>query len=313
MGLCLSHGWRSSFTDPQFFIASVQSFQLVKPLAITKRFIAPGSVSPVCTSAGGGRVTTRSVCAVVVTYHPTTEMMENLPSVLAQVDGLVVVDNGSNPNELDPLRKATQAQGVHLIENGENLGIAEALNQGIRWASGEGFPWIILFDQDSKITVGFIEQMFASWTSHPEQARVCSIHPRYVHPETGLEQRVRRAPDGGPIISITSGALMPTWIFDKIGGFASEYFIDWVDIEYSYRIRAAGFPGCRLEKGRTAPLRWPSQAIFFSGVSFQAGSSQRDPLVLHESESESRYIGNTFAYFHGVDIEVHVRIPKGDD
>jgi len=185
-------------------------------------------------------VTTRSVCAVMVTYHPTATMLENFPSVLAQVDGLVVVDNGSNPDELDPLRAAIQAQGARLIENGENLGIAEALNQGIRWANSQGFPWVILFDQDSTITDGFVDQMFASWESHPDQARVCSIHPRYVHPETGLERRVRRAPDGGPIISITSGALMPIWIFDKIGGFASEYFIDWVDIEYSYRIRAAG-------------------------------------------------------------------------
>jgi rhamnosyltransferase len=34
---------------------------------------------------------------------------------------------------------------------------------------------------------------------------------------------------------------MPTWIFDKIGLFASEYFIDCVDFEYCYRIRAAGY------------------------------------------------------------------------
>ena len=40
---------------------------------------------------------------------------------------------------------------------------------------------------------------------------------------------------------MTSGALMPTWIFDKLGRFASEYFIDQVDIEYCYRIRAAGY------------------------------------------------------------------------
>jgi rhamnosyltransferase len=186
-------------------------------------------------------VTTDSVCAVIVTYHPTAMMLENLPAILAQVDGLIVVDNGSNEDELDLLRVATQAEGAHLIENGENRGIAEALNQGIHWASSEGFPWVILFDQDSRITDGFIDQMFASWKSHPDQARVCSIHPRYVHPETGLERRVKRAPDGGPIISITSGALMPIWIFDKIGGFASEFFIDWVDIEYSYRIRAEGF------------------------------------------------------------------------
>lgn len=34
---------------------------------------------------------------------------------------------------------------------------------------------------------------------------------------------------------------MPAWIFDKVGWFASEYFIDLVDWEYSFRVRKAGF------------------------------------------------------------------------
>jgi rhamnosyltransferase len=177
----------------------------------------------------------------MVSYHPSAEMLESIAMIMEQLPRLVVVDNGSNPGELNLLRKAIQLPGVHLIENGKNLGIAEALNQGVRWAISEGYPWVILFDQDSRITDGFMDRMFATLESHPEHERVGSIHPRYIHPDTGLEKPVSRATDGGPITSITSGALMPAWIFERIGGFASEYFIDWVDIEFSYRIRAAGF------------------------------------------------------------------------
>jgi rhamnosyltransferase len=186
-------------------------------------------------------MTAQCVCAVIVTYHPTEEMMKNLPSVSKQVDRVVIVDNGSNANELQPLRAGCQDARFHLIENGKNLGIAEALNQGVRWARSEGYSWILFFDQDSKITPGFVEQMFATWQSHPQRERLGSIHPRYVHPDTGVEPMVRRAPDGGPVISLTSGALMPSWIFDKIGLFASEYFMDMVDYEYSFRIRAYGY------------------------------------------------------------------------
>ena len=186
-------------------------------------------------------MTAHSVCAVIVTYHPSARMLENMSNVLAQVQGLVVVDNGSNADELDPLRLASQTLGFHLIENGENLGIAEALNQGVRWAKSKDYPWVILFDQDSRITDGFIHQMLIAWESHPDRDRVGSVHPRYVMPDTGVEPVVRRASDGGPVTSMTSGALMPTWIFDKIGLFASEYFIDLVDCEYSLRIRAAGY------------------------------------------------------------------------
>lgn len=187
------------------------------------------------------KMTVQMVCAVVVSYHPTPPMLENLLNVLGQVDGLVVVDNGSDPGELAHLQEASTALSFQLIENPDNLGIAEALNQGVRWAMSHEYPWVILLDQDSKITDGFIRQLFAAWKAHPERDRICSIHPRYVNPATGAEPPWRRARDGSPITSITSGALMPTWVFQKLGWFSSEYFIDSVDVEYSYRIRAKGY------------------------------------------------------------------------
>jgi rhamnosyltransferase len=151
------------------------------------------------------------------------------------------VDNGSTAEELIPLRASRDQLNFRLIENKENLGIAEALNQGVRWAKGQTYPWVILFDQDSKITEGFVSLMLAAWAVHPRRKQLGSIHPRYVNPATGKEPIVLRAKDGGPVISLTSGALMPAWIFDRAGWFASEFFIDEVDREYSYRIRAAGY------------------------------------------------------------------------
>lgn len=184
---------------------------------------------------------TRSVCAVIVTYHPDKATLETISDVLAQVRTLVVVDNGSDANEVHALRAARQNQRFHLIENRQNLGIAEALNQGVRWAKNEGYSWVILFDQDSKITGGFIRHMFAAWESHPERERVGSIHPRYADPDTGIEVSIPRAIDDSLVLPMTSGSLMPLWIFDTLGWFASEYFIDLVDWEYCFRIRAAGF------------------------------------------------------------------------
>jgi rhamnosyltransferase len=183
----------------------------------------------------------QSVCAVLVTFHPSGRMIEDISGVLAQVSGMVVVDNGSNGITRKRLRSASHAKGFQLIENEENVGLAEALNQGVRWAKSQGYPWVILFDQDSRLTNSFITEMRRTWESHPERDRVASIHPRYLDPQAGTEPLVRRASDGGPVLSITSGALMPAWIFDKIGWFASEYFIDCVDFEYCFRIRALGY------------------------------------------------------------------------
>ncbi len=215
-------------------------------------------------------MTAQSVCAVVVTYHPSGSTLEKLSKILAQVHAMVVVDNGSNADEIGPIRTASQSLGYQLIENRENLGIAEALNQGVRWARSKGYSWVILFDQDSTITDGFIAHMFAAWESHRDRERVASIHPKYVDPETGNEPRVRRAKDGGPVVSITSGQLLPSWIFDKIGYFASEYFIDCVDFEYCFRIRAAGY---LVADSRDAVLLHAAgharRALRFLGFSFR--------------------------------------------
>lgn len=189
----------------------------------------------------GSEVSSRSVCAAIVSFHPGTRILETISEVLAQAQALVVIDNGSSLSELHFLREASRALGFHLIENGENLGIAEGLNQGARWAKSKNYSCIIFFDQDSKITDGLIEQLFVTWNFHPQRERIASIHPKYINPDTGAEPFVRRARDGGPVVSMTSGALMPSWIFDKIGWFASEYFIDCVDFEYCFRIRAAGY------------------------------------------------------------------------
>lgn len=182
-----------------------------------------------------------SVCAVIVTYHPGGEVLKNIKNELDQVQGLVVVDNGSRPEELSPLREASKIRGFHLIDNAKNLGIANALNQGIFWAKHKGYHWVLLFDQDSEITPGFVDLMFGAWTAHLNPERVAAIHPRYLDPKTGVEVHIPRGPDGSPIFPMTSGTLMPVWIFDKIGWFASEYFVDLVDWEYCFRIRSAGF------------------------------------------------------------------------
>jgi len=182
-----------------------------------------------------------SVCAVLITYHPNAAMIENLRHLLAQVQGLVVVDNGSNADELNALRTTSRNLKFHLIENGDNLGIAEGLNQGVRWARSQDYHWVLLLDQDSRMRDRFVQAMFETWLSHPKRDEIACIHPRYMHPELGCRPLAPRALDGSLLWCMTSGSLMPTWIFDKIGWFASEFFIDWVDIEYCFRIRKAKY------------------------------------------------------------------------
>jgi rhamnosyltransferase len=181
------------------------------------------------------------VGAIVVTFHPRTEYLENLAKIRDQVDLLIVVDNGSNDEELAQLRLASMGPGFKLIENGDNLGIATALNLGIREAQKSCCRWVALFDQDSVVTSGFINTMIAEFQTYSEQRRILQIVPRYLDPVTGSERTVSTFGDGGVFLTITSGSLFSMEAFEKCGFFQEDLFIYCVDDDYSLRIRKNGF------------------------------------------------------------------------
>jgi hypothetical protein len=68
--------------------------------------------------------------AVVVTFHFRAQDLEGLGKICAQVDLLIVVDNGSNQTELAQIRRAGQDLGFLLLENGETLVSLRLLTPG---------------------------------------------------------------------------------------------------------------------------------------------------------------------------------------
>lgn len=180
-------------------------------------------------------------CAVIVTFRPHATVLDNVAKVLPQLGGVVIVDNGSSPELIAPLHAAAQEMGFTLIENGVNLGIAAALNAGVRWAKAQRFQYVALFDQDSTVTEGFIPAMLAEYEMHPQRNRVAIVTPSQVERNTGRTRGHQCAKDGGPLVAITSGSLMPIEMFDQCGWFEEELIIDCVDHEYCFRARSQGF------------------------------------------------------------------------
>jgi hypothetical protein len=125
----------------------------------------------------------RSVCAIVVTFHPGPDLATNLGLLSSQVDHIVVVDNGSNSVEtLSVLNLLEEQLRCTFLQNGKNLGIAAALNRGCEQAVKKGFAWIVTFDQDSTVNENFIEALLL------DAARVKDlgmISPRYVDRHSG--------------------------------------------------------------------------------------------------------------------------------
>ncbi|MFC6645752.1 glycosyltransferase family 2 protein [Granulicella cerasi] len=182
----------------------------------------------------------QDVCAVVVSYHPDDAVLQNLALLRQQVETIVVVDNGSTAEEVAMLRERAPGN-FHLIENTQNLGIATALNQGVRYAQAQKAQWVFLFDQDSSVTEGFVEQMLCFAQETPFAQKLAITVPRYFDSRYGHVLTPPGESDGTLDAATTSGSLTPMWVFEQAGLFADELFIDGVDYEYSLRVRERGW------------------------------------------------------------------------
>lgn len=192
------------------------------------------------------------VVAVVVTYQPALEVLQQLLDALVpQVTSVVIVDNGSR-SDLLAWDSELDTRDVELLRLGENRGIAAAQNVGIQWARNRGARFVLLMDQDSIPAPDMVEKLVSTIS---EQASPATAGPRYLDERQDnpppfirirglrLERCVCSTEESVVPVDylIASGCLIPMSVLDKVGGMRDDFFIDYVDIEWGLRARHHGF------------------------------------------------------------------------
>lgn len=196
------------------------------------------------------------ICAVVVTYHPDDTVDQNVRAIARQCDSVFIVDNGSPSDTLEPIRRLAKAvANISLIINEENLGIAEALNIGIRHARAAASPqWIVTFDQDSTPTDGMIEVMLSAAKIESDRSLVAIIAPSHIDRSSGarLESGSLNSHQGLREVTstLTSGNLVNVEALDRVGLFDTSFFIDYVDHEFCLRCRSHGYSIVEVESAK---------------------------------------------------------------
>ncbi len=192
------------------------------------------------------------LCGVVVTHRPEAGALAALfRAVGPQLDGLVVVDNGSGAEVA-----ALVPPGAEFMPLGGNLGLAAAQNRGIKRAAELGATHVLLLDQDSVPAPGMAAALLhAAQQLAAEGKRVAAVGPAYEDARRGATPpfayldgiRIRRrdAPAGQETVEadflIASGSLVPMAALDAVGPMTEELFIDYVDIEWGLRARRFGY------------------------------------------------------------------------
>ena len=176
--------------------------------------------------------------AVVTTFHPGSGLADRLSLLSGQVDRILIVDNGSLDSEQAEIRALADRAEFDVIWNSTNVGLAGALNQGLGWAAARGASWVLLLDQDSRPGSGIVAEttrvvgMVPPGTTAAVGSGVVGRDHGGSHGSAGW--RDERA-------VITSGTVVSVGAWQVLGGFRRDFFVDYVDLEFCLRARAAGY------------------------------------------------------------------------
>ena len=193
----------------------------------------------------------------IVTFNPSPDFCTLLDSFYAQLEHIVLVDNGSGAEvqRLFIQEAKRRASSLTVLFNETNLGVAAALNQGFRWAIEHGYDYLLTFDQDSRPAPGMVHTMLDVFNSRSADCRLAVVGPAVEDPEVSAQAHYLRPKysflfewssckgrvlDDVSIV-ITSGSLYDLDIYQQIGPFRDDFFIDYVDSEYCLRARRYGY------------------------------------------------------------------------
>lgn len=169
------------------------------------------------------------VLAVIVTYNPEHDIIDNIIALKDQVQKILIVDNHSE-NDVDFLRTFCNSNNIEFIQNENNLGIATALNIGVDKLK-DNYKYFLTMDQDSRMESDCVERLVSALKSNAYLGAVGANYGNFVSKEQLIEKD----------LLITSGCLARKEVVVEIGGFVDELFIDCVDFDFSLAVKTLGY------------------------------------------------------------------------
>jgi rhamnosyltransferase len=241
------------------------------------------------------------VVALVVTFHPDAAVCSNIGRLAAQVRHVVIVDNSATAEAAALLRSTFGAQPERftLLFHGENLGIGAALNRGMQVPAAQSVEWVLTMDQDSQVTDGMVAAMLAAHQALPEPLRTqaVSLAPRLVAgaargPDApgaaaGTALPCREIPS-----AITSGNLVRRSAWAAVGGYDEKLFIDYVDHDFSFRLRRAGWR--ILECPQACLVHGFGQPTYIRWLGYRMSVDQHAPLRFYYMARNGFYFWSVY-------------------
>ncbi|WP_034785310.1 glycosyltransferase [Eubacterium xylanophilum] len=173
----------------------------------------------------------KQIGCVIVLFNPDKKVVERIEQYPMNVSPIILIDNSTLNNA--SLFSNIIRDDVFYIALNNNTGIAHALNLGINKIKDKA-SYIITMDQDSELTNIVVDTYYEA-ISKMDNVKV--LAPNF---ETERKKHKKKTGYDKVKLSMQSGMLFQSTVFDKVGMFNEELFLDVVDYEYCLRLRNCG-------------------------------------------------------------------------
>lgn len=186
-----------------------------------------------------------NVIAIATLYKPDKVVVDNMRILSEQVKQLILCDN--SPKETSIFSDI--ANCIYVFNGGKNLGLSAAFNKVLN--NSQYYLWknsdfVIFFDQDSRITDGYIESLVTEYNNIKKiDHNVGCLGPIFYNASNNVvenphikSQITEKSFKVNNVI--TSSMLIPYAILKSVDFWNEEIFLDLADWELCWRLNKQG-------------------------------------------------------------------------
>ena len=187
----------------------------------------------------------KKIYAVIVTYNFDEDRIIELTEFLKdKVEKTIICNNSENLKFL----KLKSNKKLEINELLYNYGLPYGQNIGINQAFNDGAEFVLLLDQDSWPEDNLVSELLNSYNYLSTIYKVGIIGSKY-YDKNSKSLSSKRFYERRKLINskymevsevISSGSLIPKNTFYTYGKLEEQFFIDFVDFEYCWRVRKNG-------------------------------------------------------------------------
>lgn len=173
------------------------------------------------------------VNAVIVTFNSKIDRLRKLLIALSpQVTKLIIVDNGSK-NQQEISKLLGRFENATLLRISKNVGLGAAQNVGVEFAlRSKNLDWVLTIDDDTLIKRDAVKTALKHVPPKTDIGLIWLANNKINY---GREENLFEI-----TYAINSADLVNPSVYKKVR-YREEFIIDFIDMDFSYNVRKAGF------------------------------------------------------------------------